>query len=194
MATLRLVPFLRQLRANALRYAAGALIGGLVFYTLADLESVRYPEMIVAAARIIEREVPSGPPKLIERIRYVYLTPDVRAVAPGAVLNDVARFCRPVIVAATDTMRVPAPLVIRSVVLNPSIVPLLKLRLLVTSMDGYGDLVGEDYSVRLPLGIAAGLVEPYRTTVRYPRWAPLRELAEGALWYGAFRLVEAVVR
>lgn len=171
-----------------------AVVGALALYVLAWRGPIPYPEVIVPAARIIEREVPSGPPGIVERVRYVYLTPDVRAVAPASVLDDVARFCRPVVVASTDTIQVPSPTVIRSVVYRPSLVPLVKDQLLVTSMDGYGDLVAEDYSVRAPFGIAAGLEEPYRTTVRYSRLAPVREVAEGFLWYLAFRALEVVVR
>lgn len=172
-----------------------ALVGALVFYVLADREPIRYPEVIVPAARIIEREVPSGPPTIIERIRYVYLTPAVRAVAPGAVTGDVARFCRPVVVADTGIAKAPTPSVIRSVDYRPALVPLVRDRLLVTSMDGYGDLVAEDYSVRAPFGIAAGLEAPYHTTVRYPRWAVVANVGgDAAKLYGIFRFIQDVVR
>ena len=172
-----------------------ALVGGMIVLIAALSlwpEPIYYPEVIIPAARIIGREVPPGPPSLGQRIVYVYLQPDVRAVAPGAVVEDVARFCRPVLVA--DTVRVPTPSLIRSVSYAPPLWPLSRGSLLVTSVTGHGDLVAEDYRVRAPFGIAAGLEEPYRTIVRYPRLAPLREIATGALWYGAFRLVEAVVR
>lgn len=139
-------------------------------------EPTYYPEVIVPAPRILVREVPSGPPTIREKIVYVYLTPDVRAVAPGAVTEDVARFCRPVLIARTDTVsHVAGPSLIRTVHYTPALWPLGKSALLVTSMDGYGDLVAEDYRVRAPFGVAAGLEEPYRTIVRYPRWAPLAE-------------------
>ena len=173
-------------------------VGALSLYALLPNREWSYPEVIVPAPRIIVREVPSGPPGIVERIRYVYLTPDVRAVAPGGAVGDVARFCRPTILAIADTLRdalrVPSPSVIRSGTLTQSIIPLRKAHLFLSSMDGYGDLVGEDYGVRLPLGFAAGLEEPYRTVVRYPRWAPVREVASGALWYLTFRALEAVVR
>jgi tyrosyl-tRNA synthetase len=52
----------------------------------------------------------------------------------------------------------------------------------------------EDFRTRPGWGVSAGLDAPYRTVVRYSRLAPLREVAEGALWYVGFRLVEAVVR
>jgi len=180
---------------RALGRLGWALIGGtLVLIAALSLwpEPIYYPEVIVRASDILPREAPPGPPSLRQRIVYVYLRPDVRAIAPGAVVEDVVRFCRPVLVA--DTVQVPSPSLIRSVVYSPSLVPLVKGSLLVTSMDGHGDLVAEDYRVRAPFGIAAGMEAPYHTTVRYPRLAPLREVATGVLWYGAFRLVEAVVR
>lgn len=170
-----------------------AIVGALILYVLSDNEPIHYPEVIVPAARIIEREVPPGPPTIIERTRYVYLTPDVRAVAPGAVQADVIAFCRPVTLVDTIHGSVkPSPSVIRSGTLTPSIIPLRKAHLFLSSMDGYGDLVGEDYGVRLPVGFSAGLEAPYHTTVRYPRLAPLREIAGGLVWYGALRLMEAV--
>jgi len=174
-----------------------ALIGGMIVLIGALSvwpEPIYYPEVIVPAARIIEREVPSGPPTIRERIVYVYLTPDVRAVAPGSVTDDVAQFCRPVVVADTVVVKTPTPSLIRSVSFTPHVVPFTKGALLVTSMNGRGDLMAEDYRVRAPFGVAAGLEAPYHTIVRYPRLAPLREVATGILWYGAFRLVEAVVR
>ena len=165
------------------------LVGALSLWP----EPIYYPEVIVPAARIIEREVPSGPPTVVERIRYVYVDAYVRAVAPGAVVEDVARFCRPVLIAQDRTEpHVPTPSLIRTVSYSPSGIPLRKGSLLVTSMDGHGDLVAEDFRVRAPFGIAAGLEDPYRTVVRYPRWAPLHEVARGALWYLTFRTAEAI--
>jgi hypothetical protein len=174
-----------------------ALIGGtLVLIGALSMwpEPIYYPEVIVPAPRIIVREVPSGPPTIREKIVYVYLTPDVRAVAPGGATEDVARFCRPVMVASTDSVRVGTPSVIRTVTVGTTWLPFQRHPLLVTSMNGYGDLVAEDYRARTPFGVAAGLEEPYRTVVRYPRWAPLREVATGFGWYIGFRLMEAVVR
>jgi len=80
----------------------------------------------VPAARIIEREV-QGPPRLVEKIKYVYLQPDVRATAPRGATEDAARFCRPITVAQTDTVRaIPSAWLIRSVNDNPSWIPLAK--------------------------------------------------------------------
>jgi hypothetical protein len=171
------------------------LAGALVCYILLPNREWSYPEVIVPAARILEREVP-GEIRWRDRIVYVYLAPDVRAVAPGGATEDVARFCRPVVVADSGQTRTdrPVPSVIRTVSWTPSIVPLRKGALLVTSMTGYGDLVAEDYTARAPFGIAAGLDEPYRTVVRYSRLAPVREVAGGLLWYVGFCALEAVVR
>lgn len=173
------------------------LVGAIGLYVLLPNREWSYPEVIVPAARIITREVP-GEIRWRDRIVYRYLTPDVRVVAPGAVVDDVARFCRPILLAQSDPERptevVPSPSLIRSGTLTESIIPFRRAHLFLSSMDGYGDLVGEDYSVRTPVGFSAGLEEPYRTTVRYPRWAPVREVAGGFLWYVAFRALEAVVR
>jgi len=173
-----------------------ALVGALAFYVAYPNRVVTYPEVVVPAARILEREVPAYPPTIRERIVYVYLTPDVRAVAPGGAVEDVARFCRPILVTRSDTVRTTeiGPSLIRTVSYAPPLWPLTRGSLLVTSMDGHGDLVAEDYRVRAPFGIAAGLEAPYHTIVRTPRLAPLREIATGVLWYGAFRALEAVVR
>uniref|UniRef100_A0A6M3XTK8 Uncharacterized protein n=1 Tax=viral metagenome TaxID=1070528 RepID=A0A6M3XTK8_9ZZZZ len=174
-----------------------ALVGGMI--VLIGALSVwpgglPYRELIAPASALLPREVPAYPPTIREKIVYVYLAPDVRAVAPRAVTEDVVRFCRPVTVATTDTVLVPSPSLIRTFTVGQTWLPFQRHPLLVTSMDGHGDLIAEDYHVRLPLGVAAGLEAPYRTTVRYPRWGILRDAAHGALWYGAFRLVEAVVR
>ena len=62
-------------------------------------------------------------------------------------------------------------------------------------MDGYGDLIAEDYRARAPFGVAAGLEGPYRTVVRYPRWAaPVDYARTGLEVYGALRLLLDVVR
>jgi len=175
-------------------------VGGLVVL-LAALsvwpEPILYPEVIVRASDIYQREGPFSQPTIRDRLVYVYVQPDVRAIAPGAVTEDVARFCRPTLVAQTDTVR-PTEMVasvIRSVVYSPSLVPLLKGSLLVTSMDGHGNLIAEDYRARAPFRVAAGLREPYHTQVRYPRWAAPVDYARGALeLYGAFRLFLDVVR
>lgn len=168
------------------RYALGAIVGALVLYAALPQKVISYPEVIVPAARIIEREPPTEV-RWRDRIVYRYVTPDVRATAPGGALDDVARFCRPLVVASTDTVRIGTPSVIRSVVYNPSLVPLRKDRLLVTSMNGYGDLFAEDYRVR------PGYSVSFESGVRYSRLAPLREIGEGALWYLTFRAAEAIL-
>jgi len=174
------------------RYALGAIVGALLLYALSPDRTVTYPEVIVPAARIIEREMPPGPPRIVERVKYVYLTPDVRATAPGAVTADVARFCRPVVVATqTDTIRaVPTTRLIRSVTHKSAPWPLRRDYLLVTSMSGNGELLAEDFRVRP--GFQASWGE--RVTVRYPRTAPITEIGEGLLWYAGFRVLELVVR
>jgi len=171
------------------------LIGVLSFPNRVGL----YPNVNVPASAIRVREVPfttPGPWDIGTKIRYVYVSPEIRAIAPASVKVDVERFCRPVTIPRQSDSEadVPSPSLIRTFAYNPSLVPLRKDGLLVTSMTGYGDLVAEDFRVRAPFGVAAGLEPPYHTIVRYPRLAPLREVATGVLWYGAFRLVEAVVR
>ena len=172
------------------------LVGALGLYLLYPNRVISYPEVIVPAARIITREIPSGPPTIRQKIVYVYLTPEVRAVAPGAVVEDVARFCRPTLLAQTDTVRPTelGPSVIRTVAYSSSLLPMFKGSLLVTTMSGNGDLIAEDFRTREPFGVRAGLNEPFNTTVRYSRLAPLRELAGGAIWYLTFRSIEAILR
>jgi hypothetical protein len=171
------------------------LVGALIVAAFGE-RLFPYREVETTRIAIIRREVPFGPPSLGQRIQYVYKQPDVRAVAPGAVTDAVTRFCRPTLVAQTDTVRATGavPSVIRSVVHRPALLPLARDGLLVTSMDSYGDLIAEDFRVRPGFGIRAGLDPPFNTVVRYSRLAPLREIAGGALWYVAFRAVEAVVR
>ncbi len=171
------------------RYALGAIVGALVFYALYPDRVHSYPEVVIPAARIIEREPPVEV-RWRDRVVYRYVIPDVRATAPGGAIDDVVRFCRPVSVMGQDsTIRgVSSPAVIRSVVHNPSLVPLRKDRLLVTSMNGYGDLFAEDFRVRPGYSIS------FNSGVRYSRFAPLHELGEGALWYLTFRTVEAIFK
>lgn len=165
-----------------------ALAGALALYAVVDTAPVRYPEVIVPAARIIEREVP-GEIRWRDRIQYVYLQPDTRAVGTDGALADVQRFCRPI--AVPDA---PAPSVIRTVSFTPSLLPLRKGSLLVTSFDATGTLIAEDFSARAPFGIRAGLDPPYQTLVRYDRLSLPRELAHGFLWYLPLRALEAILR
>lgn len=181
------------------RYIAGALIGGMLVLIAAISvwpEPFPYPDVIVPAAAIRAREIPftaPGPWDIGTRIRYVYVSPDIRAVAPASVKVDVERFCRPVLIPdTTSANRQPSPSVIRTLSWSPAILPMSKGNLLVTSMDGYGDLIAEDYRVRAPFGVAAGLEEPYRTVVRYDRTAIGREMLHAALWYLPLRLAEAI--
>lgn len=176
---------------------AWALVGALVLYVVWSPPELPYSDGVMPASAIRAREMPftaPGPWDVGTRIRYVYVDADIRAIAPASVTVDVERFCRPILVRDSTGRRDPSPSVIRTLSYTPSGIPMRKGSLLVTSMDGYGDLIAEDYRVRAPFGVAAGLEEPYRTVVRYPLLAPLRELATGAVWYGAFRLAEAVVR
>ena len=168
------------------RYAIGAVIGGLALFIWQPEPAILYDTVIVTRLQIVEREMPAGPPRLIERVKYVYLTPDVRAVAPGGAVADVARFCRPVLV---DTASA-SPWVIRTVSHKSAFIPLKRDYLLLSSMNGNGDLAAEDYRVRP--GYSATWGE--QVQVRYPRWAPVTELGEGLLWYAGFRLIELVVR
>lgn len=176
-----------------------ALVGALCLYVVWSPPELPYSGMIVPPEAIRARELPftaPGPWDVGTRIRYVYVDADIRAIAPASVKVDVERFCRPVTIALQDSTsaEVPSPSLIRSVSYSPALLPLTRSKLLVTSMDGYGNLAAEDYTVRAPFGVAAGIQEPYRTVVRYNRSAIGTEVGRGILWYGVFRLVEAVVR
>ena len=158
------------------------LVGVLLAYIVLPSEPVAYPEVIVPAARIIEREMPARPPTIVERIVYVNVPPRQVARAIGGAQDNVASFCRPTVLAMTDTLevQVPAPeLLLRSG--QHQRAPIWKLfargNLMIAGPTSHGDLAAADYPVR------AGYA--FRTSgdsalVRYPRGAFVRDVIEDA--------------
>lgn len=169
-----------------------ALVGALVAYLLLPSDPVTYTDVVVPAARIIEREPPDRPPTIIERIRYVNIPPAQVATAPGGAADDVTRFCRPTVIAKTDTVEVPAPdpmLLFRSVSLEerPIWNPLATDELLVTGPTSLGDLQALDYQVR---GSFQARASGDSALVRYPRGSMVRDVVEvGAIIYTAIDLI-----
>lgn len=173
------------------------LVGALVAYLLLPNDPVTYTDVVVPAARIIEREPPDRPPTIIERVRYVNVPPAQVATAPGGATDDVARFCRPTVVAKTDTVEVPVAdpmLLFRSVSFDerPIWNPLAKDELLVTGPTSLGDLKALDYPVRGSFDVRAS---GDTALVRYPRGALVRDVVEtGAVVYTAIDLIPELIR
>lgn len=161
-----------------------ASIGALGLYALAPAaEPVTYRDVIVSDTVILEREPPARPPTIIERIRYVTIEPRQVATAPGGGASDVAEFCRPTVVATTDTVEVPVVdpmLLLRSVSHDPGWF-WQRDNLLLTGPTSTGDLRALDYSVRPGFSVR---VHGDSALVRYPRTALFRELLEVALPLG----------
>lgn len=168
------------------------LVGALVAYLLIPSDPVTYTDVVVPAARIIEREPPDRPPTIIERVRFITVEPRQVATAPGGAMDDVTRFCRPTTVVQTDTVEVPAPdpmLLFRSVSFDerPAWNPFAKDELLVTGPTSLGDLRSLDYPVRGSFDIRAS---GDTALARYPRGALVRDVVEtGAIIYTAVDLV-----
>ena len=119
--------------------------------------------------------------------------PILVARAPGGAQGEVPAFCRPTLLALTDTVEAETPpprLMLRSGVHSPGWF-FQKDRLLLTGPTSLGDLLALDYAVRPGFS--------FRTSgdsalVRYPRSGLVRQSVEGLGWYLFFRLGEAGVR
>jgi len=182
------------------RLGAGAgwiLVGFLACYLLLVPEEppVSYSEVIVPARVIEEREPPPREPTIIERVRFVTVEARVTARAPGGAAENVTAFCRPEVVLATATdsaPELPPPTsLVRSGRYEPSIWPPWgRGSLFLSSLTSHGDLVAQDFDVRPWHDFRAA----DSIVVRQPRAAWARQVAQGALWYGVFRLVEIGVR
>ncbi len=170
------------------------LIGFLAAWLWAPRKDhVPYPEVIVPAARIIKRE-PDTVRTFVDRIRFVNVQPILVARAPGGAQGEVAAFCRPTLLALTDTVEVepPAPrLLLRSGVHSPGWF-FQQARRLRTGPTSLGDLQALDFPVR------PGFT--FRTSgdsvlVRYPRSGLGRELLEfGITLAGGYMLGRTIGR
>lgn len=173
------------------------LAGALVAYILLPNDPVTYTDVVVPAARIIEREMPDRPPTIIERVRFITVEPRQVATAPGGGVDDVTRFCRPTVISQTDTVEVPVAdpmLLFRSVSLDerPIYNPFARDELLVTGPTSLGDLRALDYQVRGSFDVRAS---GDSALVRYPRGALIRDVVEvGAVAYTAIDLIPELIR
>ena len=172
-----------------------AALGAVLVIVLAwPSDVVVYRDVVVADTVILELEVP-GEVRFRDRIVYRFPQADLTATAPAAVVSDVQEFCRPTVqlLIKTDTVQLP-PIprreLIRSVMHQPAMLPLKRDGLFVSSVSSTGDLVARDFKVRTGFGVRAS----DSVLVRYSRFGIGREILEGALWYGIFRALEAVVK
>lgn len=152
------------------------LAGALALYALSPDRTITYTDVIVPAARIIEREPPIEV-RFRDRIVYRYVEYEQRAVAPGGALEQAQAFCRPQVLMHTQTdtvFQVDTLVLMRSAVHRPGWF-ISKDDLLVTTVSSVGDLEARDYRVRPGFSaVAAG----NDVLVRYPRMALPRELVE----------------
>jgi len=168
---------------------AGLIAGYLLF---GGSDPVPYPEVVIAE-RILERE-PDTVRTFVDRVVYRYVGPARVAIAPGGAAQEVAAFCRPLILAMVDTVEVEsaAPrLLLRSVSHDPGWL-WQRDRLTLTGPTSHGDLVGLEYAVRP--GFSAR-TSGDSVIVRYPRGSTVRDLLEGAaMAYGVVAFVRLLVR
>lgn len=162
-----------------LPYAFGALMGALLLFQTAWPDTyVPYPEVIVPARRIIERE-PDTVRTFVDRIRYVTVEPTVVARAPDGARDEVESFCQPTVVAALPPLETPAPipaprLLVRSGSFDPGWW-FQRDALRLTGPTSHGDLKAFDFSVRRGFSFRAS---GDTLIVRHPRAALFREAAE----------------
>lgn len=156
-----------------------ALIGALVMYVVSPSEPVSYPEVIVPAARIIERE-PDTVRTFIDRVIYRTIPPVQAATAPAAAQDDVARFCAPTVAMVSDTLSPPPMLLLRSVAHSPGWF-WQRDKLFLSGPTSYGDLNAYDYRVRPGFSVRA---IGDSLLVQYPRTSLFREILEVAIPFG----------
>ncbi len=158
-------------------YGLGAVVGCLVMFSVAWPETyVGYPEVIVPARVIIERE-PDTVRTFVDRILFVRAAPVQVAIAPAGALDEVAAFCRPTVLAVTDTVEVEIPaarVLLRSVTHKPGWW-FQRDGLLLTGPTSVGALKAFDFRVRP--GFSAR-TSGDTVIVRYPRSGIVRELVE----------------
>lgn len=171
---------------------AWAALGALLLYGILPLTPEPAYDRVIVPARAIEvREVP-GEIRWRDRIVYRFVEAAQTAVAPAGGWDEVQTFCRPVVLVERGDTATAAPRreLVRSVTYSAPWVPLGSGRLFVSTVANDGDLLGRDYGVRGDFGLRAA----DSLLVRTPRPGLAKEAARGALWYGALRLIEAVVR
>ena len=143
-------------------------------YALSPSPDPVYETVIVPVEKIIERE-PDTVRTFIDRIVYVKADPIITARAPGGAMEQVQEFCRPIVVAQTDTVvgSVDPMLLLRSVSYDRRW-GVKKDRLLLTGPTNVGDLMAFDYVVRgdwtVSIPRSSPLVQYPRTSLVYDVW------------------------
>jgi hypothetical protein len=170
----------------------GAAAGAWLFQSCAPADVVPYPEVIVPAARIIEREPPARPPTIVERIVYVAPQPTLTARAPSGAVEAVDRFCRPVTLVRTDSVTVvDTVLVIRSGSWNESWWTPRPDELRLTGFTNVGDLEERTYRTR---GSFDFIAVDDELVVRYGRFNAIGDWLDfGARAWSLFSIVRAGV-
>lgn len=171
----------------------GAAAGAFLFQSCAPADVIPFPEVIVPAARIVEREPPARPPTIIERIVYVAPEPSLVARAPSGAADALDRFCRPVsVVQRPDTVTVvDTVLVLRSGVFNETWPWAGADELRLTGFTNVGDLEERTYRTR---GSFDFIATGDDLVVRYGRFnAALDWLDFGARAWSVFSIVRAGV-
>lgn len=183
--------------SRLLELLLAAAVGALAFYALGpSAEPVIYREVVVPTRAIVEREPPPRPPRIVERIRFISPPAFQIATAPGGGADDVADFCRPTILALTDTVEAPAPdpvLLLRSGVHTRASWwhPFDRGELLLTGPTSYGELKAFDFPVRPGFDFRA---RGDSVLVRYPRGAALRDFIDwGARAYTVVHLLTRLI-
>jgi hypothetical protein len=172
----------------------GAAAGAWLFQSCGPADFIAFPEVIVPAARIVEREPPPRPPTIIERIVYVAPRPVQVARAPGGASDALSAFCAPVtLVQGPDTVVVvDTVLVLRSGVYSEAWLPGRKDELRLTGFTNVGDLEERTFRTRGSFDFTtAGGSE---VIVRYGRLAFVGDLVDaGAYGWSLFSLLRAGV-
>jgi len=156
-------------------------------------EPVVYPEVIVPTARIIERE-PDTIRTFVDRIVTVEVEPTQVAVAPGGATEQVQQFCKPLVVAHTDTVEsgatVDPMLLLRSVSYDRKWA-WRKDHLLLTGPTNEGDLRALDFDVR---GDFTARTVGENVLVQYPRGSLIYDVWEGGSQvYTAYKIIENII-
>jgi hypothetical protein len=155
-----------------------ALIGAAAVYAFVPNNPVTYREVIVPARVIIERE-PDTVRTFIDRVRFVNVEPRQIAVAPGGAGEQVQEFCKPTIIAQTDTVEIGVAvdpmLLLRSVSYDRRWA-WKKDRLFLAGPVNTGDLKALDYEVR---GDWTARTVGDNVLVQYPRTSLVVDAWEG---------------
>jgi hypothetical protein len=169
-------------------------MGAVALYALSPSPEPQYHTVIVPVEHIIQRE-PDTVRTFVDRIRFVSVPPRQVATAPRGSEGQIQEFCKPVIVAATQTDEEPGTLtdpmlLLRSVTFDHRWA-WRKDHLLLTGPTNYGDLMAIDYEVR---GDWTARTVGDGVLVQYPRTSLLYDVWEGGSQvYTGIKIVEALV-